>query len=217
MRVVPETIYRWIYRDFQAGGTLWKDLRRQHKKRRQQPRFGKIRSRIPDRVSIHERPKAVETRERFGDWEGDTVMGAQGQGAVITLVARKSRYLLAGKLAGKVAKSLNLEANLLLKTLPTCWRQTLTLDNGTEFTHFKDIEIATGIQVFFADPYSSWQRGANENTNGLIRQYFPKGCDFRKMSKSDLAKAIEKINHRPRKCLGFKSPHEVRQASAVAI
>ena len=172
---------------------------------------------IRDRVSIHERPDIVATRGRIGDWEGDTVMGAQGKGAVVTLVERKSRLLLAGVLPGKAAKPLSYKANRLLKRLPKTWRQTLTLDNGTEFADFKKIEAATGIKVYFADPYASWQRGLNENTNGLLRQYFPKGCDFRAVSDRALAKAVDEINNRPRKCLNFRTPNEVRKNPSGAL
>jgi transposase, IS30 family len=217
MRVSPETIYGWVHADALAGGKLYLALRRQHRKRRKQPRFAKPRSRIPGRISITERPAAVEDRSRFGDWEGDLVMGAKGCGALVTLVERKSRFLLAGRLKDKTADGLNARANLLLKALPVAWRKTLTLDNGSEFARFKDIEIASGISVFFADPYSAWQRGANENTNGLIRQFFPKGCDFLATSTRAIAKAVAAINHRPRKCLGYRSPHEVRFGVSGAL
>jgi IS30 family transposase len=211
MRLALETIYGWVYQDAKAHGSLWRNLRHQHPKRRRQSRFGKGRCRIPGRVSIDQRPEIVATRTRFGDWEGDTVMGAQGHGAIVTLVERKSRYLLVGQLKDKSAQGINLQASRLLKAMPKAWRQTLTLDNGSEFARFKDIETATGIKVFFADPYSAWQRGTNENTNGLIRQYFPKGCNFKAVAKTTLAKAVTAINHRPRKCLGFKTPNEVRR------
>ncbi|TAN63089.1 MAG: IS30 family transposase [Magnetospirillum sp.] len=210
MRVSPETIYASLYADARAGGTRYLALRRQHRKRRRQPRFLKARSRIPGRVSIAERPACVQDRSRFGDWEGDLVMGAKACGAVVTLVERKSRFLLARPLADKTADGLNRRVSGLLKAMPAGWRRTLTLDNGSEFARFKTIEEATGISVFFADPYSAWQRGSNENTNGLLRQYFPKGCDFRAVSSRSLAKAVAAINHRPRKCLGYRTPHEVR-------
>ncbi len=211
MRLCLETIYRWIYQDAKDGGMLYGFLRRIHKKRRKQKRLGAVRSLIKDRVSIHERPEIVARRERIGDWEGDTVMGARGKGAVITLVERKSRYLLAGHLADKTAANLTITANKLLKRMPKRWRQTLTLDNGSEFFDFKNIEDACKITVCFADPYASCQRGLNENTNGLLRQFFPKGCDFLKASDRDLAKAVSAINNRPRKCLGFRTSNEVRK------
>jgi IS30 family transposase len=217
MRVAPETIYAMLYADAKAGGTRYLALRRQHRRRRRQGRFPKARSRIPGRVSMTERPACVEDRSRFGDWEGDLVMGARGRGAVVTLVERKSRFLLAKPLLDKTADGLNARVNGLLKPLPAGWRRTLTLDNGSEFARFKAIEAATGIAVFFADPYSAWQRGTNENTNGLLRQYFPKGCDFLAVSARTLAKAVAALNHRPRKCLGYRTPYEVRFATGGAL
>lgn len=144
-------------------------------------------------------------------------MGAQGRGAVVTLVERKSRFLLAAKLKSKQAPALSIKAVSLLRPLPRTWRRTMTFDNGSEFARFKDIEITTGIKVFFADPYAAWQRGTNENTNGLLRQFFPKGCDFKVVTQKDLAKAVANLNHRPRKCLDFKTPYEVRKEDRVAF
>lgn len=217
MRVCPETVYNWIYRDAKDGGTLYRHLRRSHKKRRKQKRLGLFKSLIKDRVSIHQRPPAVALRERVGDWEGDTVMGARGKGAVVTLVERKSRFLLAGRLEDRTANNLASTANRLFKRLPRAWRQTLTLDNGSEFARFKSIEKVSKITVYFADPYASHQRGLNENTNGLLRQFFPKGCDFLKASDHALARAVSAINNRPRKCLNFRTPNEVRKNPSGAL
>jgi len=217
MRVCPETIYSWIYKDASKGGFLYKYLRRHHKKRKKQKHLGGACGRIKDRVSIHERPNIVDEKSRIGDWEGDTVMGAQGKGAVVTLVERKCKYLLAGKLDGKAAEPLSKVANKLLKPLPKSWKKTLTLDNGSEFSKFKIIEKATGISVYFADPYASWQRGLNENTNGLLRQFFPKGCDFNKVTKKQLASAVKSINNRPRKSLNYRTPNEVRLNPSGAL
>ncbi len=209
MRVSHETIYRWIYSDANAGGTLYHHLRRKRKKRRRQGRYGSGRRFIPGRVSISERPAIVETRERFGDWEGDTVEGKKSTGYFATHVERKSRYLIAAKLHNKKAETLTLKSIKAFWRIPKKLRKTLTVDNGKEFARFKELEDNTGLAVYFADPYSSWQRGTNENTNGLLRQYFPKGTDFRKVTEEDLAFAVKKLNHRPRKCLGYQSPHEV--------
>jgi IS30 family transposase len=207
MRVSIETIYRWVYRDAGQGGALFTCLCRCHKKRR----YGTGRGLIPGRVSIHARPDLVETRERFGDWEGDTVEGAKGSGNITTHVERKSRYLIAGKLADKTAAVTARTTAATFKRVPRALRHTLTVDNGKEFARFKDIEKGTGLTVYFADPYSAWQRGANENTNGLLRRYFPKGMDFRNVTEKSLAEAVKKLNHRPRKCLGYRTPHEVFQ------
>jgi IS30 family transposase len=208
MRVSHETIYRWIYLEARGGGTLYHHLRRRRKKRRRQKRYGSGRRFIPGRVSISERPTIVETRQRFGDWEGDTIEGKKSTGYVATHVERKSRYLIAAKLNNKTAESLTIQSTKAFRRIPKKMRQTLTVDNGKEFSRFKELEDKTGLTVYFADPYSAWQRGTNENTNGLLRQYFQKGSDFRKISEEDLAFAVKKLNHRPRKCLDYRCPHE---------
>ncbi len=184
-------------------------LCRCHKKRRRQHRYGSGRGLIPGRISIDKRPDLVATRQRFGDWEGDTVEGAKGSGHITTHVERKSRYLIAAKLADKTAAVTTQAVTLAFRKIPVALRHTLTLDNGKEFASFSDIERRTGLTIYFADPYSAWQRGANENTNGLLRRYFPKGMDFRSVTEKTLAQAVKKLNHRPRKCLGYQTPHEV--------
>ena len=209
MRVTHETIYRWIYSDARSGGTLYRHLRRRRKKRRKQKRYGSGRRFIPGRVSISERPAIVETRQRLGDWEGDTIEGKKSTGYMATHVERKSRYLIATKLVNKKAESLTLKSIKAFWRIPKKMRKTLTVDNGREFAHFKELENKTGLTVYFADPYSAWQRGTNENTNGLLRQYFPKGTDFREFTEEDLAFAVKKLNHRPRKCLDYQTPHDV--------
>ena len=214
MCVSHETIYRWIYLDAKGGGTLYHHLRRRRKKRRRQKRYGSARRFIPGRVSISERPDIVETRERFGDWEGDTIEGKKSTGYMATHVERKSRYLIAAKLLDKKAESLTIKSIKAFCRIPKKMRKTLTVDNGKEFARFKELEDKTGLTVYFADPYSAWQRGTNENTNGLLRQYFPKGTDFTKVTDKDLAFAVKKLNHRPRKCLHYRSPDEVFWESA---
>ena len=209
MRVSHETIYRWIYLDAMGAGTLYHHLRRRRKKRRRQKGYGSGRRFIPGRVSISERPAIVENRERFGDWEGDTVEGKRGTGYFATHVERKSRYLIAAKLIDKKAESLTSKSIKAFWRIPKKMRKTLTVDNGKEFARFKELEDRTGLTVYFADPYSAWQRGSNENTNGLLRQYFPKGMDFRDVSEEVLAFTVKKLNLRPRKCLDYQSPHEV--------
>ncbi len=209
MRIAHETIYRWIYRDAASGGDLHTHLRRRHRKRRKQGRYGTGRGLIPGRVSIHDRPAIAATRRRHGDWKGDMVEGKRGSGEVVTLVERKSRYLTAAKLPAKSADPMAARIAALLRAVPRTWRRTLTLDNGKEFTAFKRIENDTGIAVYFADPYAAWQRGTNENSNGLLRQYLPKGVDMRTVSNRRLASAVKSINHRPRKCLKYKTPYEV--------
>jgi len=209
MRISHETIYRWVYLDASQKGDLHKHLRRRHPRRRRQKRYGSGRRHIPGRISIDQRPAIVETRERFGDWEGDSLEGAKGKGALATHVERKSRYLIAAKLADKKATTMNAQSISSFLKVPTSMRQTLTVDNGKEFSQFKELEAETGLNVYFADPYAAWQRGANENTNGLLRFYFPKGTDFHAVTEEDLDQIIEKVNCRPRKCLNYQTPHEV--------
>jgi IS30 family transposase len=211
MRISHEAIYQWIYTDAVNGGNLYTHLRRCHKKRRKQRRYGSLRGLIPGRVSICERPKAVEQRTRFGDWEGDTLEGAKGSGAIATHVERKSRYLVAAKLCDKAADTMTIASTSAFEPIPKRMRKTLTVDNGKEFAQFKQLEKTTGFCIYFADPYSAWQRGCNENTNGLIRQYLPKGTNFKDITNNDLAIIVKKLNHRPRKCLNYQTPHEVIQ------
>jgi IS30 family transposase len=218
MRISHETIYRWIYLDASQDGDLHNHLRRRHKKRRRQTRYGTGRRCIPGRVSIDQRPVIVDARERFGDWEGDSMEGAKGTGCLATHVERKSRYLVAAKLSDKKAATMNAQSIKSFWKLPRVMRQTLTVDNGKEFSQFKELESKTGLKVYFADPYAAWQRGTNENTNGLLRHYFPKGIDFQTISEEELDIIIKKVNHRPRKCLNYQTPHEVfYQASRGAL
>lgn len=218
MRISHETIYRWIYLDASQAGNLYSHLRRRHKKRRRQTQYGSGRRFIPGRVSISERPTIVETRERYGDWEGDSMEGAKGTGGLATHVDRKSRYLLAAKLLDKKAITMTEASIKSFNRLPKAFRQTLTVDNGKEFSKFKELEKGTGLTVYFADPYAAWQRGTNENTNGILRFYFPKGIDFQNISIKELENVVRKINNRPRKCLNYQTPHEVfYEASSGAL
>jgi IS30 family transposase len=209
MRISHETIYRWIYSDATYGGDLYRHLRRCHRRRRRQKRYGSGRRFIPGRVSIDLRPSIVDARERFGDWEGDSMEGGRGTGCLVTHVERRCRYLLAAKLTDKKALTMTEQSIQSFRTTPRAFRRTLTVDNGKEFSNFKELENKTGLKVYFADPYAAWQRGTNENTNGLLRQYFPKGTDFRNISEKDIAIVVKKLNNRPRKCLNYRTPHEV--------
>ncbi len=213
MHVSTETIYRWIYRDATQGGSLFKTLRHGHRRRRRQCRYGTGRGLLAGRVSIHDRPDCVATRQRFGDWEGDTVEGRKGSGHIATHVERKSRYLIAAKLSDKSAAVTEKAVTGAYHRIPKSLRKTLTLDNGKEFARFKQIERDTGLQIYFADPYAAWQRGANENTNGLLRSYYPKGANLNDLTDESLAITIRKLNHRPRKCLNYQTPHEVFSAA----
>ena len=217
MRVSAETIYLWIYREAATGGRLFLHLRRGHKKRRKQRRQGSGRGLIPGRIGIDQRPPIASRRQRLGDWEGDTLEGAKGGGGLASHVERRSRYLIAARLPDKTAETMAAQTIGAFRRIPRRLRHTLTLDNGKEFARFKRIEAATGLAVYFADPYAPWQRPTNENTNGLIRQYFPKGCDFKKVSHKELASMLARLNHRPRKCLGYQTPHEVLKANNGAL
>ena len=209
MRIFHETIYQWVYSDAMNGGDLYTHLRRHHKRRRKQRRYGSCRGLIPGRVSISKRPEAVDNRKRFGDWEGDTLEGAKGSGGMASHVERKSRYLVTAKLSDKTAETMTIASAKAFRRVPKVMRKTLTVDNGKEFAYFKQLEKKTGFSIYFADPYSAWQRGSNENTNGLIRQYFPKGTNFKDITNKDLALVVKKLNHRPRKSLNYQTPHEV--------
>lgn len=220
MRISHETIYRWVFLDAEQGGTLHQHLQRRHKRRRKQKRYGAGRRFIPGRIGIEQRPEVVAERSRFGDWEADLVLGRRGVGAIATHVERKSRFLMATLLPDRKADSFNAAAIPAYQALPEELRRTLTLDNGKEFSRFKELEAQTNLAVYFAAPYSAWQRGTNENTNGLLRFYFPKGTNFKRISEAALARAVYRLNNRPRKCLGYRTPQEVfdeARGGALAI
>jgi len=217
MQVSHETIYQWVLKDSLGGGELYQSLVRHHKKRRKQR--NSVRRRLfAGRVSIHERPKIVTDKSRFGDWESDSVEGAKGKGGLTTHTERKSRFLVAGKLKDKTSQTFMQATIALFKPINTRLIKTFTVDNGSEFSRFKDLEQATTSKVYFADPHSPWQRGLNENTNGLLRRYFPKGCNFHQIDDTVIADVVEKLNNRPRKCLNFRTPYEVLfKAKTVAL
>lgn len=200
--------HQWIYNHIREnranGGILHQSLRRQGKPYKNKKIY---RGTIKDRVSIELRPEVVNKRLRIGDWEVDSVIGRMHQSALVTLVERSSRYTSIIKVNSKeaevVADAIIKRANEL--ELPL---HTITGDNGTEFSNHKTIAKQLGIDFYFTHPYSSWEKGTNENTNGLIRQYFPKGTDFNSISE-DMIKLVEnKLNNRPRKCLNFKRPSD---------
>lgn len=198
------TIYRAIHR-----GQLdipRKCLRRGG--RRPSPHKKETRGRLHGHKTIHERPKAANTRSQYGHWEGDTVRGAQGKGAAATFVDRRSGFLVAALMPDRKAKTLTDAACAAFSALPQSLLRSFTVDNGNEFFDYLSLEKRLGTKVYFADPYRSWQRGLNENTNGLLRQYFPKKCDFLAVSPQDFQAVVYSLNSRPRKRLGFRSPAE---------
>jgi len=205
--VSHESIYQRIYCDKRAGGSLHTALRCQKTRRK---RYGKCERRgtIPNQVSIELRPAIVEQRARFGDWEGDLVIGAGHQQALVTLNERISRYTLIGKINRKTAQSVTDTMVSLLTPFAHCVH-TLTTDNGKEFAYHEQIAASLDTDFYFAHPYCSWERGANENMNGLIRQFFPKKMQFKGITSQDINRAVHSLNHRPRKCLNYKTPHEI--------
>jgi IS30 family transposase len=207
--VSHERIYQHIWQDKAAGGLLYKQLRIGGTKQRRKRRNSRdMRGTIKNRVGIKERPEIVERKIRIGDWEGDTVVGKNHQGALVTLVDRKSKLTLIGKVNRYTAKAVEKTIISLMELLPRR-NYTLTVDNGKEFASHESVADALRIRVYFADPYSAWQRGLNENTNGLIRQYVPKGSDVRILTEQQILHIMDRLNNRPRKSLGFLTPNEV--------
>jgi len=209
MRISPETIYRWIYTEAQAGGSFHRHLRRGRNRRRPRTNYGQGKRFLLERTRISERPEIVASRGRFGDWEADLVSASFGKAALVSCVERKSRYLLLAKVDDKTAVSFNTELTGQLLTIPAELRKTLTLDNGSEMAKFKELERTTGISTYFCEPHSPWQRGTNENCNGLVRQYFPRGISFRSITEKAIQRAANRLNTRPRKCLGYRTPTEI--------
>jgi IS30 family transposase len=206
MPVSHEWIYRHVAADKARGGKLYKTLRQGHKRYRRG--INRKRSVIPDPRSIDERPSIVDTRDRFGDWEVDTVLGKHGSGALVTLAERKSRLYLVRKVDAKRATDVR-DAIIDMLQPYAAHVHTITADNGSEFVEHKAIAEALNTEVYFAHPYSSWERGLNENFNGLLRQYIPKGTDLRMITDEDVRWAEKRLNLRPRKCLGFRQPEIV--------
>jgi transposase, IS30 family len=208
--VCKETIYKHIYADAKAGGTLWTSLPRAHRKRRRRcPRQdGRGRGRIPNQRMIDTRPAEVETRASVGHWEGDLINGAHETGNLVTLVERNTRFSLIGRTDSKEADEVTLAICASFKTMPQESRLSLTLDNGKEFARHEELARTTGMDVFFAKPYHSWERGTNENTNGLIRRLHPKNSSFSGIGKAELKRLDTFLNDRPRKCLGWLTPRE---------
>jgi IS30 family transposase len=208
-QISHETIYQHVYDLVHNGKDLRNHLRHAHKARRQRNANKDRRGIIPGRVFIDKRPGIVERKSRRGDWEGDTVEGAGKKGYVATFVDRKSKYLVAYKLDRKTASSLVNGAVKAFQAIPVTLRKTITVDNGKEFAAHKELAYRLKAKVFFAHPYHSWERGLNEHTNGLIRQYLPKNRSLADLTSRELAKIVAVINNRPRKSLGYRTPREV--------
>ncbi len=209
--VSHETIYQFIYAH--PAGELRKaliaGLRRGHSKRKPRTRGKDRRGGITNMRSIRERPEEAQAREVPGHWEGDLIKGAFNASAIGTLVDRSSRFVILARVEDATAEAILESFTRRLRTLPKSFRQTLTYDQGREMARHQELERNTGIRVYFADPHSPWQRPTNENTNGLLRQYFPKGTDLSEYSQRRLTQVAEELNNRPRKSLGFRTPAEV--------
>ncbi len=207
LKVSHETIYRHIWEDRRKGGTLWLCLRGSRKQRRKRNGSYDSRGRLAGKRMIAERPPGAQNRSRVGHLEGDTVIGNLDQHCVLTLVDRKTGYVLIGKLRSRTVQEANERAISLIQQAP---RKTLsiTVDNGTEFHGYKAIEEATRASVYFATPHHSWERGTSENTNGLIRQYLPKRQSMARISQGECEWIAKQLNDRPRKRLGYRTPAE---------
>ena len=207
IRLSHEWIYQHIRADRQSGGTLYTHLRCR-KNRRKKYGSSSTRGQIPDRISIDDRPAIVETRTRIGDWEIDTIVGARHKQAIVSIVDRKTRFTLLHKVERRSSQNVSDATKQLLaphkdKVL------TITADNGKEFSGHRAISMSLDADFYFAHAYSSWERGLNENTNGLVRQYFPKKSSFAAITAEDINLVMKRLNSRPRKCLGFKTPNEL--------
>jgi len=208
LKLHHETIYQFIYRDKVNGGELHKHLRIANKPYRKRYRQYDRRGQIVNRVSIDDRPKIVDKKSRIGDWEGDTIIGKGHKGALLTLVERKTLYTVIVPLKGKNAEQLKQAAIEVLTPLKERVL-TVTFDNGKEFSEHEQMAKALEADIYFAHPYSSWERGINENTNGLIRQYFPKRMDLRDVTIGLAQMVMDRLNNRPRKTRGGKTPNEL--------
>ena len=204
-QISHQTIYTWIRAEKAAGRHWQRYLRRLGRKRPDPEKRGRIRA----SVRIVGRPAVVDRRSRYGDWEGDTIVGANHRGGAVTLVERKSGYLLLGKVPNLQAPTVRQAAAELYRATPPVLRKTLTLDNGKEFAEHEQLATGAALKIYFAKPYCAWQRGTNENTNGLVRQFFPKGTDLASIPAHRFTRVQHLLNNRPRKRLGYRTPNEV--------
>ena len=205
--VSHETIYKYIWKDKRSGGTLYKSLRRKGKKHNKRAKQNAGRGFIPNRVDISLRPDIVEDKTRLGDWEIDTIIGARHKGAIVSMVERSSKLTKLVRVPRKTAK---LVAEALCKRLKPleAFVHTITADNGKEFSQHEAVSAELSAGFYFATPYHSWERGLNEHTNGLVREYFPKSTNFLEVSAEQVLKVESLLNNRPRKVLGFETPLE---------
>jgi IS30 family transposase len=203
-QVGRQTIYNWIAQRRRQGDDQWRGCLRSSGWRRKHRPVRSMEAR-----SLAGRPAVVDRRSRYGDWEGDTMVGVRHRGAVVTHVDRKSGYLLADLVANRRAACVTKTIARQFAELPLSLRRTITFDRGKEFSEPAAVTEKTGMAVYFADPSCPWQRGCNENANGLLRQYFPKGTDFTKVPPQEMQRVEQEINHRPRQRLNYRTPAEV--------
>jgi len=203
-----ESIYRYLRLDRRQGGHLWQNLRIVSKFGRKRRGSPPTRGRIIGKRHISERPAAVEHRRQHGHWEGDTVIGADQRHCILTLIERASGFAIIKKLIARNVQQANQAMLRAIKCFAPHFR-TVTLDNGTEFHGYQHVEDSTDVPIYFATPYHSWERGTNENTNGLIRQYLPKGTCFKTLTQTQCDDIAKALNDRPRERLGFRTPAEV--------
>lgn len=217
MSISYEAIYMHIYRHRQASlnKKLIKLLPYQKSQRRRANAKTKRGTKIKDIINIKERPKHIENRQEIGHWEGDLVIGKGQKSAIGTIVERKSRFVCIIKLKDRKSATVTRQFAKILKGFKQNLIKTMTYDNGVEMAKHKEFTKQTGIKVYFADPYASWQRGTNENTNGLIRRYFPKGTDFNNVTAKQLKYVQDKLNNRPRKIINYKTPNEIFKLNAA--
>lgn len=212
-----ETIYRYVRRERLRGGDLWRSLRHMSKIGRKRRGSPATRGILEGKRHISERPPEVELREEIGHCEGDTVMGSDGRHCILTLVERVTGYLAIKKLSARNAEQASAALGRMVIGLRS-WIKTITLDNGTEFHGYKNVEDQFGVKFYFATPYRSWERGSNENTNGLIRQYLPKGTCLKDLTQAQCNWIANELNNRPRERLGFRTPAEaLRRSRGVAL
>jgi len=207
-RLSHESIYQYIWRDKAAGGSLWQYLRQSSKQRRKRYKAYDSRGRLANKRYITERPTSVESRRYKGHWEIDTIFGQGSNHCAVTLLERKSGYVLIGKLPDKSTRSLNKRLLKLIRKHPDQFK-TITADNGTEFHQYTEIEDQCDVSFYFATPYHSWERGSNENVNGLIRQYLPKHQSMANLSQAKCDAIAQQLNQRPRKRHNYKTPEEI--------
>ena len=208
--VSHETLYQWIWAYKKSGGTLHTHLRHRGRRHHKRGLSRKRRGIIPNRVDISERPKIVDRRSRFGDFEIDTIVGANHRQHILTINERVTGRVWMRRLSAPTAAvAASMAINILQPMADAGLTKTITADNGLQFARHETVTEALGIKFYFAKPYHSWERGSNENLNGLIRQYIPKGTDFDTLTREDILTIQEKINNRPRKRLAFSSPNDI--------